>query len=199
MLRVILVREGPWGRRFKSEECRNPNHHYFSKKYRNTPPICIAIRLQFVLQYFWCHWALKKGKYFSTPPICIAIRLPFVLEYASHLYRSTFGKILVVVVTGMFPILLAGLETQTQNAAFFERKWPKCKPWHRGRSLNRKKTIAMRLLKASVLPRKALNRNLSWGFLLGNLLPKTRVLKHPFLERKRETERKRKHFRNAAF
>ena len=32
---------------------RNPSHHYFSKKYRNTPPICIAIRLQFVLQYFW--------------------------------------------------------------------------------------------------------------------------------------------------
>ena len=30
----------------------NPNHHYFSKKYRNTPPICIAIRLPFVSQYF---------------------------------------------------------------------------------------------------------------------------------------------------
>ena len=25
---------------------RKPNHHYFSKKYRNRPPICIAIRLQ---------------------------------------------------------------------------------------------------------------------------------------------------------
>ena len=36
----------------------------------------------------------------------------------------------------------------------------------------------MRFLNASVLPRKALNRNLSWGFPLGNLLPKTRVLKH---------------------
>ena len=34
---------------------------------------------------------------------------------------------------------LAGLETQTQNAAFFERKRPKRKPWHRGKSLNRKK------------------------------------------------------------
>ena len=22
---------------------RNPNHHYFPKKYRNTPPICIAV------------------------------------------------------------------------------------------------------------------------------------------------------------
>ena len=39
----------------------------------------------------------------STPPICIAVRLPFVLQYASHLYRNTFVKILVVVVTGMFP------------------------------------------------------------------------------------------------
>ena len=29
---------------------RNPNHHDFSKKYRNTPLICIALRLQFVLQ-----------------------------------------------------------------------------------------------------------------------------------------------------
>ena len=31
---------------------RNPNHHYFSEKHCNTPPICIAIRLQFVSQYF---------------------------------------------------------------------------------------------------------------------------------------------------
>ena len=30
-------------------------------------------------------------------------------------------------------------------------------------------------LKASVLQRKALNRNLSWGFPVGSLLPKTRV------------------------
>ena len=43
----------------------------------------------------------------------------------------------------------------------------------------------MRFFNASVLPRKALNRNLSWGFPLGNLLPKTRVLKHRVLERKR--------------
>ena len=80
---------------------------------------------------------------------------------------------------------LAGLETQTQNAAFFELKRPKRKPWHRGKSSNRKKSIAMRFLNASVLPRKALNRNLSWGFPLGNLLPKVSVLKHCVLERKR--------------
>ena len=80
---------------------------------------------------------------------------------------------------------LAGLETQSQNAAFSERKRPERKPWPRGKSLNRKKTIAMRFWNASVLERKALNRNLSWGFPLGNLLPKTRVLKHRVLERKR--------------
>ena len=34
---------------------------------------------------------------------------------------------------------LVGLRTQTQNAAFFERKGPKRKPWPRGKSLNRKK------------------------------------------------------------
>ena len=45
--------------------------------------------------------------------------------------------------------------------------------------------IAMRFLNASVLERKALNRNLSWGFPLGSLLPKTRVLKHRVLERNR--------------
>ena len=47
------------------------------------------------------------------------------------------------------------------------------------------KAIAMRFLNASVLERKSLNRNLSWGFPLDNLLPKTRVLKHCVLERKR--------------
>ena len=47
------------------------------------------------------------------------------------------------------------------------------------------KMIAMLFLNASVLERKALNRNLSWGIPLGNLLPKTRVLKHRVLERKR--------------
>ena len=37
------------------------------------------------------------------------------------------------------PLGLVGLRTQTQNAAFFERKGPKRKPWPRGKSLNRKK------------------------------------------------------------
>ena len=75
---------------------------------------------------------------------------------------------------------LAGLDTQTQNATFFERKRPKLKP-----KSNRKKMIAMRFLNASVLPRKALNRSLSSGFLLGNLLPEACVLKYRVLERKR--------------
>ena len=59
--------------------------------------------------------------------------------------------------------------------------------------------IAMVFLNASVLERKALNHNLSRGFPLGNLLPKTRVLKHRVLERKCRPNAKRKHFRNAAF
>ena len=71
-----------------TKNVRNPNHHYFSKTVsRNAPPIYIAIRLPFVLQYFWCPYTLRKGKYcqysshlyLSTPPICI-------LQYASHLY-----------------------------------------------------------------------------------------------------------------
>ena len=67
------------------KDVRNPNHHYFSKMYRNTTPI----RLQFVSQYFRCPYALRKGKhcqysshlYRSAPPICIAIRLPSVSQY----------------------------------------------------------------------------------------------------------------------
>ena len=74
------------------------------KKYRNTPPICIAVRLQFVLPCFWCPYALRKGKYGQNSSICVAVRLPFVLQYAFHLYRGTFRIILVVVVSGMFPI-----------------------------------------------------------------------------------------------
>ena len=43
----------------------------------------------------------------------------------------------------------------------------------------------MRFLNASVLPRKSLNYNLSWGFPLGNL-PKARVLERCILEPKRK-------------
>ena len=65
------------------------SNNYFSKKYRNTPPIYIAIRLPFVSQYFQCPYSLRKGKYCqyashlyrNTPPICIAIHLPFVSQY----------------------------------------------------------------------------------------------------------------------
>ena len=66
------------------------------------PPICIALlsvplssQEREILQY-------SPHLYSSTRPICIAVRLPFVSQYAPHLYRNTFGKILVVVVTGMF-------------------------------------------------------------------------------------------------
>ena len=37
--------------------------------------------------------------------------------------------------TNPYILNLAGLETQTQNAAFFERKRPKRLSWHRGKSL----------------------------------------------------------------
>ena len=78
-----------------SEECQKPQPPLLLKKYRNRPPICIAVRFQFVLQCFWCPYALRKGKY---------------CQYASHLYCNTppiciagaFGKILVV--TGCSPL-----------------------------------------------------------------------------------------------
>ena len=73
------------------KNAKKPNHHYFSKKYRNTPPICIARRLQFILQCFQCPCTLRKAKHFwysshlyrgtphnlycNTPPICIKVLL----------------------------------------------------------------------------------------------------------------------------
>ena len=61
------------------------------------------------------------------------------------------------------------------------------------------KTMAMRFLNSSVLLRKALYRNLSWGFPFANLLPKTRVLKTPRFRTQTQTSRKCKRFRNATF
>ena len=57
---------------------RNPNHHYLSKKYCSIPPMCIAIRVQSVLQCFRCPYALRKGKY------SLSVLLPFVSQYASQ-------------------------------------------------------------------------------------------------------------------
>ena len=37
-----------------SEECQKPQPPLLLKKYCNTPAICTAIRLQFVLRCFWC-------------------------------------------------------------------------------------------------------------------------------------------------
>ena len=105
---------------------RNPNHHYFAKKYRNTPPkkycntppICIALLL--------VPYALRKGKYCQYSSHLYRSTPLIVLQYASHLYRSTtFGKILVVVVTGMFPTCQQGDRTKvTERApnADFRRK-----------------------------------------------------------------------------
>ena len=95
-----------------SEKCQEPQPplllkkvlQYTSNLYCNTPPIlhCSAFGATElsgkggILQY-------SSHLYRSTPPICVAVRLPFVSQYASHSYRNAFGKILVVVVTGMFP------------------------------------------------------------------------------------------------
>ena len=38
----------------------------------------------------------QKSIAVCTPPVCIAIRLQFVSQYASHLHRSAFAKILVL-------------------------------------------------------------------------------------------------------
>ena len=74
---------------------RNPKHHYL---YCSTPPVRIAVLLVVPLR--------------SGERELLSVLLPFVsqyashafvLQYASHLCRSTFGKILVVVVTGIFP------------------------------------------------------------------------------------------------
>ena len=67
-----VVNEMAWPTNQKN--VRNPNHHFFSKKYRNTPPICTAVRLV---------------------PLCseereiLSVLLPFVSQYASHLRCST--------------------------------------------------------------------------------------------------------------
>ena len=68
----------PFGGSVFQKNVRNPNHHYVSTKYRITPPICIAVHLQFVLQCFWWPYALGKGSYcHQCSSICIAVRLPF--------------------------------------------------------------------------------------------------------------------------
>ena len=78
---VFLVRRGPWAPLKKVLQ-------YASNLY------CSA---------FGATELSGKGNLVSAPPICVAVCLPFTSQYASHLYRNTFGKILVVVVTGMFP------------------------------------------------------------------------------------------------
>ena len=78
-----------------------------------------------------------------------------------------------------------GLRTQTQNAAFFERKGPERKPWPRGKSLNRKKRSQCVFLNALRFRTQVPESQPLLGLPSGNLLPKTRVLKHRVLERKR--------------
>ena len=69
---------------------RNPNHHYFSKKYRNTPPICIAIRLQFGAAVLLVPLRSEEREILSARlpfilsvclPFILSVRLPFVSQY----------------------------------------------------------------------------------------------------------------------
>ena len=82
-------------------------------------------------------------------------------------------------------INLSGLKNANAKRRVFwtQRTWTQ--PLAPREAPKSQEIIAMRFLNASVLERKSLNRNLSWGFPLGNQLPKTRVLKHRVLERKR--------------
>ena len=87
-----------------SEESQKPQpplllkkvSQYTSHLYCNTPPICTAVLLVPLGSEEREYCQYSSHLYRSTPPICIAVRLPFVSQYF-------WGKILVVVVTGMFP------------------------------------------------------------------------------------------------
>ena len=96
----------PAARKSSSESQKNvgnPNHHYFSNLCCNAPPICTSMRLQFVSQYFGCPIRSEERKCYQYSSQLYRSTPPTVLQHASHLYRNIFGKILVVVVTGMFP------------------------------------------------------------------------------------------------
>ena len=69
----------------------------------------------------------------ASGSICRAERTPWPEK---HKIRSVQIRNLAIVDS---PQNLVGLATQTQNAAFFERKGPESKPWPRGKPLNRKK------------------------------------------------------------
>ena len=63
----------------------------------------IAVHLQFVLQYASNLYCSAFGAIELSGKGNTSVRRPFVSQHASHLYCNTFVKILVVVVTGMFP------------------------------------------------------------------------------------------------
>ena len=107
----------PWDISLYSEECQKPQpplllkkvSQYASHLYCNTPPICTAVLLV----------PLR-----SEEREILSVLLPFVSQYASHLYcntpashlyRSAFGKSLVVVVTGMFPIYITPISMMEIN------------------------------------------------------------------------------------
>ena len=97
-----------------------------------------AVHLQFVWQYaphlYRCAFLVSKLRRQGNP----AIRLPFVRQYAaaSHLYGSTFGKILGVGVTGTslsyprFASQAAWHRMKTGRNGKMGRNWPKIENGH---------------------------------------------------------------------
>ena len=73
---------------------------YTSNLYGSTPPICIAVPSWLLSLEERETQQYTSHLYCSKPPICTAVRLPFVRQYASHLYGSTFEKVLGAGVTG---------------------------------------------------------------------------------------------------
>ena len=86
----------PVAGRWDSSTTSQKSITFTSNLYCSTPPICIAVLLMPLRSEGREMLPVLSHLYRSMPPICIAVRLPFVSQ--------CFGKILVVVVTGMFPI-----------------------------------------------------------------------------------------------
>ena len=99
------------------------------KKYRNTPPICIAMRLQLALQCFRCPYAQRKEKYSqysshlyrSTPPICIAMlgKVPWTLDPHTFEYYRDTAPISIAMLLQKYALLLA--ESSIYTTKFVSR------------------------------------------------------------------------------
>ena len=75
---------------------RNPNPYWSRKKCCSTPPICTEVHPPV------SKLEQRETQQYTSHLYCSAVLLPFVLENFSHLYGSTFEKVLRVGVTGKF-------------------------------------------------------------------------------------------------